>query len=111
MNKINCSLPDGRIPRGDLPRMHEEHFFKKATSAPSNDSVLLSAEFPFPMGIISSSADSLSERINCISIHDSNQNFTLNAFTKSHSGLYIDYFNGVSAKVKETISARHLPIF
>ena len=109
MNKINCSLPDGRIPRGDLPRMHEEPFFKKATSAPSHDSVLLSAECPFPMGIISSSVDSLSERIN-ISIHDSNQNFTLNAFTKSRSGFRID-FNGVSAKVKETISARHLPIF
>ena len=108
MNKINCSLPDGRIPRGDLPRMHEESFFIKATSAPSHDSVLSSAECPFPMGIISSSVDSLSERI-FSSIHDSNQNFTHNAFTKSRSGFHIDYFNGVSAKVKETISARHLP--
>jgi hypothetical protein len=103
MNKINCSLPDGRIPRGDLPRMHEESFFIKATSAPSAGSILPSAECPFPMGIISSSVDSLSERIN-----DSNQNFTHNAFTKSRSAFRID-FNGVSAKVKETISARHLP--
>ena len=110
MNKINCSLPDGRIPRGDLPRMHEESFFIKATSAPSHDSVLSSAECPFPMWIISSSVDSLSERI-FSSIHDSNQNFTQKAFTKSRSGFHIDYFNGVSAKVKETISARHLPIF
>ena len=108
MNKINCSLPDGRIPRGDLPRMHEEPAYNKVAYAKCYDKVPASIPLPLPAKKSSSTMENLPKGQKHLA-HDSNQNFTPKAFTKSHSGLYIDYFNGVSAKVKETISARHLP--